>query len=275
MTQSSSLTDYEEIQVAAIKAWKNKKPGVVSRGVDFVTYPAIWLIQKTIPCTAIQRILDAANLLAIEITDVGGILDEGGVCKICDLKNKNLELSDKIANRIHNWAIGLSATEGGVTGTAGILGLAADIPAVITLALHTIHKVGLCYGYECRSEMDKNFALAILSASGANSVSEKIGAMTALSSIKVTIAKQTWKKVVSGTTSARQLSKEGGMIAAKTLAKQLSVNITKRKALQAIPVFGAGIGASVNGWYIKDVGWAARRVFQERWLIDNQKIREI
>lgn len=275
MAQSNNITDYEKVQVAAIRAWKNKKPGVVSRGIDFVTYPAIWLIQKTIPSTAIERILNAANLLANEITDIGDILEDGGVCKVSDLKNKNLELSDEIANRIHNWAIGLAAAEGGVTGTAGIIGLAADIPAIITFALRTIHKVGLCYGYECHSEMDKNFALAILSASGANSMSEKVGAMTTLSSIKVTIAKQTWKKMMSGTTTTRQLSKEGGMIAAKTLAKQLSINITKRKALQVIPVVGAGIGASVNGWYIKDVGWAARRVFQERWLIDNQKIMEI
>lgn len=104
MIQSKNLTDYEKIQVAAIKAWKNK----------------------------------------------------------------NIELSGKVANRIHNWAIGIAAAEGGVTGTAGIIGLAADIPAIITFALRTIHKVGLCYGYECHSEMDKNFVLAILSASGAS-----------------------------------------------------------------------------------------------------------
>jgi len=31
----------------------------------------------------------------------------------------------------------------------------------------------------------------------------------------------------------------------------------------------------VNAWYIREVGWAARRAFQERWLIDNEKIIEI
>jgi hypothetical protein len=55
----------------------------------------------------------------------------------------------------------------------------------------------------------------------------------------------------------------------------LGINITKRKALQAIPVIGAGVGASLNGWYIKEVGWAARRAFQERWFIDNRKLLEI
>ena len=273
MIQPDNLTDYEKIQVAGIEAWKNVEPGVVSKAFDFAAYPATWLLQKTIPGEAIHRILTAANWLAHEITDMGDILNEGGVCKICDLKNKNLLLSDEIANRIHNSAIGIAAAEGGATGAAGIFGLVADIPAIITLSLRTIHKIGLCYGYECCSEMEKNFVLGILSASSANSMSEKIAALTTLSSIQVAIAKQTWKKVMGETTAVQELSKGGSMIAARSLAKQLGVNITKRKALQVIPVFGAGIGASVNGWYIKDVGWAARRIFQERWLIENQKIR--
>jgi hypothetical protein len=275
LTQLNNLTDYEKIQVADIEAWKNLEPSVVSQAFDFVAYPATWLIQKTIPGATIQRILTAANLLAHGITDTGNILNEGGVCKICDLKNKNLLLSDEIANRIHNSAIGIAVAEGGVTGTAGIFGLVVDIPAIITLALRTIHKVGLCYGYECYSEMEKNFVLGILSASSANSMSEKVAAITTLSSIQVAIAKQTWKKVMGETTAVQELSKGGSVIAARTLAKQLGVNITKRKALQMIPVFGAGVGASVNGWYIKDVGWAARRTFQERWLIENKKLTEM
>jgi hypothetical protein len=71
---------------------------------------------------------------------------------------------------------------------------------------------------------------------------------------------------------ASQLSKEASILAIKNLAKQLGVNITKRKALASIPFIGAAIGGSVNGWYIKEVGRAARRSFQERWLIENGKI---
>jgi len=274
MFQSDSLNNYEKIQVSAINTWKNEGPGVVSEAVGTVTYPVTWLIQKIIPNTAIQGVLDAANWLANEIADTGDIMQKGEVHKICDLKNKGLELSDDIANSVHNWAVGFAVTEGGATGAAGIFGLAVDIPAIITLALRTIHKVGLCYGYECQSEMDKNFALGVLSAAGANSMTEKIDALTTLRAIEVTVAKQTWKAMAEKAGS-QQLSKEGGVIAIKNLAKQLGINITKRKFMQAIPVIGAGVGASVNGWYLKDVGWAARRAFQERWLIDNQKIIDI
>jgi len=35
-------------------------------------------------------------------------------------------------------------------------------------------------------------------------------------------------------------------------------------------IIGAGISGTVNGWFMKDVGWAARRIYQERWLGENQ-----
>ena len=32
------------------------------------------------------------------------------------------------------------------------------------------------------------------------------------------------------------------------------------------------VGGSANGWWMKEVGWAARRAFQERWLLDAGKL---
>jgi hypothetical protein len=51
--------------------------------------------------------------------------------------------------------------------------------------------------------------------------------------------------------------------------------MVKRKAAQAIPVVGAGVGAAMNLAFINDVAWAARREFPKRWLYDNKKIKEI
>ncbi len=101
-----------------------------------------------------------------------------------------------------------------------------------------------------------------------------VGLAAAERAIEVTLAKQTWKKMAEQA-AKEALSKEAGILAVRNLAKQLGINLTKRKALQSIPYIGAGIGASVNAWYIREVGWAARRAFQERWLIDNEKIIEI
>jgi hypothetical protein len=261
-------------QINTIKAWKIKTPDVMSQAIGFLTYPATRVIQKAIPETAIQLIFDTANFLANEIADTGDITKAAGVCQISDLKKKDLRFSDELANSTHNWAIGIAVAQGGAAGAAGLVGLAADIPAIIMLALRTIHKIGLCYGYECRSDIDKNFALGILSVSGANSMSEKNEALTTLRLIQATIAKQK-RKAIAEKAAGRQLSRGSGIIALRNLAKQLGINITKRKVMQAVPVIGAAVGASVNGWYLKDVGWTARRSFQERWLIDNKKIKGI
>ena len=60
-----------------------------------------------------------------------------------------------------------------------------------------------------------------------------------------------WKAMAQKATT-NQMSKEAGVIGIKNLAKQLGINLTKRKVLQAIPAIGALVGASVNGWYIKE-----------------------
>jgi hypothetical protein len=120
--------------------------------------------------------------------------------------------------------------------------------------------------------MEKRFALGILAAAGSNSMKEKVGALLLLKEIETIIAKQTWKAIAEKA-ARNPLSKEGAIVFVKNLAKQLGINLTKRKILQAIPVVGGAIGASVNGWFVKDVGWAARRAFQQRWLIENGKTR--
>jgi hypothetical protein len=102
-------------------------------------------------------------------------------------------LSDKLANDVHNWAIGIASAEGAGSGAVGILSTPVDILTIITLALRTIYKIGVGYGYECKTQEDKLFVLSILAASGANSMQEKIVALTTLRQLEVIIAKQTWK----------------------------------------------------------------------------------
>ncbi|KIL47031.1 EcsC family protein [Jeotgalibacillus campisalis] len=268
------ITIYEKEQLEHINKWKNEEPSVLNQAYGAVLKPVSWVVEKVVPEMAIQGLLDGANEVGRYFADTKDLLRDGQVLKIQDLKYKDLELSDQLADDVHNWAIGLATTEGGVAGFFGLPGTLVDVPAIITFALRTIHKIGLCYGYDCKNEQDKKFVLGILAASGANSVEEKTAAILALKSIQNTIAKQTWKKMA-GIATHQPFGREAAILAVKNLAKQLGINISKRKALQAIPFIGAFVGASSNGWYIKDVGWAARRAFQERWLIENEKIINI
>ncbi|MBF0442703.1 MAG: EcsC family protein [Oligoflexales bacterium] len=268
---SQTITEYELKQKEKIQSWKKKDPAVAFFSANFLFLPFGRLIMAFLPLKAIQKSLELANNLAIQITDKEDILRAANVHDVSELKTKSLELSDKLAENAHRWSITLAGVEGGTTGALGFMGIAADIPAIVTLALRTIQRIGICYGYESKTEEDKLFVLSILALSGANEMSEKICAITALNTFRSILARQiSEESVKKGAESA--LSKEVAFLTVQNLAKQLGINITKRKALQLIPVVGAAIGASTNGWFIREVGWAARRTYQELWLTNNRKI---
>lgn len=265
------ISQYEENQFNEIIKWEQKVPSVVSMVLNTALKPVTMLVQTIVPSKAIKGALVASNWLAESITDSKDIIRDGGVGSIKELQHKDLELSDKLANEVHNWANGIATVEGGAIGLAGLPGMIADIPALITLSLRTIHKIGLCYGYECKSEADKRFVYGILSAAGANTVEEKSISVATLQAINVTISKMTWKRM-SEKAMSNKYGLEAAILTIKALAKQLGINLTKRKAAQAIPFVGAGVGAAMNLAFVNDVAWAARREFQKRWLYNNKKI---
>lgn len=265
------LTAYESEQLIEIRKWKAEEPSVLSQAFGVAMSPVTWLLNKIIPVAAIRGALDFSSWAAEAIADTKDIVRDAKVSTIKDLRTLDLKISDELANSVHNWAIGIATAEGGATGATGPVGLIVDIPAIVTLALRTIQKVGACYGFEMTSKSDKEFVLSILSAASANDMQQKTLALMTLRSIEVMIMKQSWKSLAQQA-STQAVGREAGILAVKSLAKQLGINLTKRKALQAIPIVGAAVGASVNAWYIKEVGWAARRSFQERWLAENNKL---
>ena len=266
-----NLTSYERRQVTEIREWKAEEPSVISMALGIALSPVTWLMNKLVPLAAIRGALDLSSSAAEWLTDTDDLVRDAGVQTLEDLKTLSLEKSDDLANSVHNWAIALATAEGGTTGTLGLPGVAVDIPAIITFALRTIHKIGACYGYEIKSRSDRDFVFAILSSASANDMEEKTLALLALRSIEVTLMKHTWKAIAqqAGT---QTVGTGTAILAIKSLAAQLGVNLTKRKILQAIPVIGAMVGASVNGWYLKEIGWAAPRAYQERWLAENGKL---
>ncbi len=265
------MTTYEQEQAKAIREWKDKEPSVVSQTTGWVLKPLNWAVEKIIPASVIKGALTAANSAAEWLTDTQDILRDGGVEKIEDLRDKDLKLSDKLANEVHNWANATAAIEGAATGATGLAGMAVDVPALITMSLRVIHKIGLCYGYECKSESDKQLVYGIMSAAGANNTKEKVLALANIQAVKVMITKTAWRKMAEKA-AANKVSREAVILTIKNLAKQLGVNLTRRKALQAIPVVGGVVGATMNVAFINDISWAARRTFQEMWLEGNNII---
>ncbi|AWH85533.1 EcsC family protein [Flavobacterium album] len=253
---------YEQRQLQEIQNWKNEKPGVVSEFMGSLFKPLSRLFDNALPVNTIQSAIESCNGASKSLIDMEAFKREANITEIGELRSRSLPELDMLANEAHNWAIGIATTEGAATGAAGLAGMALDIPAIITLSLRTINKIALCYGFQNNNDDENQIVLSILSVAGANSIEEKEQALTALQNM---VAKNPHRQVA-GKTLENEVTKEAAKILIKALTKQLGVNLTKRKALQAVPVIGAAVGASVNDYFIKDTGWAARRIYQERWL---------
>lgn len=264
------LNEYEAKQFAAIRAWKTEEPSVISKSLGTVFAPVSWLAQKLIPEKIIRSAIFAAVKAADKLTDSSDIKKAGNVFEIRELLQKELAFLDTLSDTVHNWAIGVATTGGIAAGLGGAVTHAADVPATITLALRTIHKIGLCYGYEPKTNYDRLFILAVLAISSANSIGDKLIALNTLSAVGAASNKSTapWSHETSESIPEMPITKKDTDIAIDHLSKAIGLNLTKRKMLQLIPAVGSVVGGSVNGWYLKDVGWSARRAYQGRWLSD-------
>ena len=265
-------SDYLMQQYALIKAWENEEPGVVSKTFGKLLSPVGKIISAVVPESVIESAINAANAAAQYLTDTADVLRDGNVECVEELRTKDLKLSDQLADSVHNWAVGIATAEGGAVGATGLPGLIADIPFITTLALRTIHKIGVCYGFTAdasNAEEEKAFVLGVLAAANASTLGEKAGFILGLKQISVLIQRNAWKKLAE-MGSANLLAKS--IVSVRQAAKLIGVNLTKRKASQSIPFIGGAVGAALNASFINDIAWGARRSYQRRWLEDNKVI---
>ena len=239
--------EYIEKQLIEISKWEQQKPSVVNTGMNKIFSPMSKFTRKVIPEVVVEKAIYHAHDIGQKLASKNDILKNAGVDTIEELRHKDLALSDKLASNVHKWAIGFAGSEGFATGLGGTATMVADVGAVIVLAFRTIHKIAMCYGYEVKSAEDKEFVLNILSVSGANDMKEKKEALLALKSDFLQ------KKIIEEVLMSNLVKK---------VAKQLGINLTKRKLMQIMPIIGAGIGAAVNASYINDIAWTARRSYQ-------------
>lgn len=260
---------YEQKQLSEIEEWEKRAPSSLSKALGFLASPLVWAAKQVIPESAMEQALQGAFGAAGAFSGSDDLLKESALLgftagTIGDLAKAPLHVCDSLAQNVEKWAKGLGAAEGAVTGISGLPGLAVDIPAVIILAIRTIRKMGFCYGFDTSLEDERSFVLQVLSAGAANSLDEKHQAVASAGSFTGKSADK--EKAVTAGTERNIFSKEGFTAAVRNLAKQLAINLTRRKAAQTIPFVGGGVAAAMNVLFIGDVSEAARRLYQKRRL---------
>ena len=265
--------DYIKKVKEEIHEWENKEPGYITNILNSILNPAIEMAEPLIP-EAVKKAVSKSveGILRSSLFGAGFLFADKAVIDKVAEKNKELNSLKKIFNSDdlesmdaaadYYWTqnVVAAAVEGGANGAMPLIGLAANIPALLTIAFRCIQQIALCYGFDTSKDDEKMFMLGILNIASSSDIAGKQAAIVFMRQIQVDIAKKGWKK----------LAEEGGRGAIisliRKLAKTIGINLTKRKALMLVPIIGAMVGASFDGTYILDVGRAAKNCYRKRKL---------
>ena len=132
---------------------------------------------------------------------------------------------------------------------------ALDMPLVFVLALRTVIEVGHCYGYTLDQAKDRPFVLGILLVASSGSLETRRDRLSQLKSEQDYLLAENQMAVVK---------------------REVLSFLFQREVFEEVPGIGAVTGGYLNLTFLQRIGLelTARRIFQERWLIDTGKIRE-
>lgn len=270
MSQDTPTVIPQSQRLAAIRAWQDAEPTAGIRGLGVVSNKLSAALTKTlknaIPVNAIETALGTASDLALRTSARQAMCEQAGVRSIEDIRNLPLEHSDALARRVKRRGMALAASSGAATGVGGAALIAADIPALLTVCLRTIHQTAMAYGYSLHGEAGRALAIGLFALATSNTAEEKQAAIGALSQTSPgaplpSLAQAAWREGVERL-SERELTKQALAYSLHNLATQLGVNLAKRKAAAAVPVLGAVIGGSVNAWTVHDLARSTQYAFQ-------------
>ncbi len=261
-----TLTDYEARQLKLIRDWQAESPGWGTRLLAKPGSKIASAVQALVPEDALRAALDGMNRMAEKLSDGRSILKRAGVSSLDELRNSSLNTCDDLMRSEQRRAMAMGGVGGAAFGIAGAAGMIADVPALIALALRTIHRVGLCYGEDLGQPRYRQLAIGVFALVSANSLEEKQLAVSALRDFGAgSLDASAWRDGVERA-AEREFAKEAAVFSLHNLASKLGINLGKRKAVGVVPLLGAIVGGSVNAWYLYDVAQVSRYVFQERWL---------
>lgn len=152
---------------------------------------------------------------------------------------------------------GIATVEGAATGAAGVLGIAPDIVALVTLNLRAIGEYATYCGFDMSLQQERLFAITVLGAASTSGDANKATAMAQLAKLASDISRRrTWK----------ELERQAFVKIIQRIARAIGIRLTKAKLAQVVPVTGALIGAGFNAHFTSRVCDTSFHAFRERFL---------
>jgi uncharacterized protein (DUF697 family) len=267
-----NLSSYERKARREIDDFKNPDRGFFSKAVEAVNKPIDAVgdfaldnkvgdaVSKAVK--GIMELLNDGSSYTVQTEAVcEKYRDEGyrSVREPEDIRDVPLEDIEKVVGYLGTKYKSMGFAEGGAAGVAGAAGIAADIPALMGIALRAVNEYATYYGFDITRQQERAVVMRILLAASSPTQASKQAMLAQLTKISVKVAKKkTWK----------ELQKHLSVKAIKKIAEKLGIRLTKAKLAQVVPVIGAGVGGGYNAWYVAAVTKTAQMTYRERYLIE-------
>jgi len=273
---TSKLTPYENKALDEINQWQTAREGVLTKATRLIGRPVEWLVDR-VPARIkdtinkaimgfIEMLYDTskwtyskdgikkkAQRLGIDITDCG------------ELQNYELEKLDKIAREHFTSHKIASALTGAGCGLGGFVLIAVDIPALFLTSFRAIQLIGTSYGFDMENPTMLPVIMSVFSAGSAASSAAKAAALADMRVAVIALGKNwTFKKIAEKTQTGVLVNLLREQL--KSLPKEITQNVTKRKLAQTIPIAGSAVGAGFNYWFMSNTTKAAYMIFRYMYL---------
>uniref|UniRef100_B8HK80 Uncharacterized protein n=1 Tax=Cyanothece sp. (strain PCC 7425 / ATCC 29141) TaxID=395961 RepID=B8HK80_CYAP4 len=263
-----NLTTYEREQIEEIYQWRLQEPAFFTTVTAQIFSPIQRLSQAFLSGGLMDQILALCGQSAAEWqSDWQEIQTTAQVKQPADLQQASLELCDRLARKVQNWATTVAGTRGGVLALFQEAGVLAEIPLAIALALKTIHHIGLCYGFTPQARIEQLYGWIILAISTSQTSEEKQAAFSAFYHVQ-----ERFERVVFAEMLEETVEEELFGSVREAVLHQAIRYLAEDFSLEDIPLINIVVGITANQTFISEVSETAHHIFQVRWLLVNQKI---
>jgi hypothetical protein len=269
-----AVKKYEARQVRRIQKWQRRRPGWIARTIEFLVSPIVYLLRRLIPRSTVENILHGNLSVARRWAREGKTLRSLGVAHPSELAAAELMHSHRTVRRIHNRAVWLAASVGFASGIFGIFALPVGMAAMLNIALRTIHRVGLCYGYPAESEAERLFVYYTLSLARNRRPEDKALSLQAMRELQAAIAAKPPDPGLLHAPVNDTIRHKAVSIAHHDFSREITRQLVEVRILTSIPGIGGLVALIVDTNYMRSVGWAARHAYQLRWLEERSRLPE-
>lgn len=269
---SNQLTVYERQALMEINAFKNPSPTTIKKVVAALSWPVEKLSEGVMAIPGVEwaisksvgGLVSLLNDFAQWSVRTESIYEEfrnaqHAVNDGTHIRSLSLEEIDKVVGFLAAKYKSLAAIEGTAAGAVGVVGIPADVVAIVALNLRAIGEYATYYGFDVSRQQEQLYAMGILGLASSPNDAAKTASLAHLTKLAGDVArKKAWK----------ELEKSAFVKMVQQIAKALGIRLTKAKLAQIIPIASAGIGGGFNAYYTAKVCSAAYFLYRERFLIE-------